>query len=708
MTVTEERQKARLGQLKKAGPLPKTRGYAHIHAAPMLSFQSNTPLQDLPPVPSATARVGRLARLVNWLRGRDPVHFHAEVQAEVEKYRRAEKAIRESQELLDAIIDHSAAVINETRRSESRQLAHLERLNLLDQITSAIGERQDLRSIFQVAVGSLEDHMPVDFSCICTYDAVRGLLTLSQMGARSITLAAGMGMDRQFGILVELNGLSRCVAGTLMHEPDIRYSAFPFPRRLAAGGLGSLVLAPLVSEQRVFGVLLAARRGTSAFSSADCEFLRQLSSHVALAAYQARLYEDLRTAYDDLRQTQQAVLQQERLRALGQMAGGIAHDINNAISPVAIYTETLLENEPGLSDRARSYLEIISRAIGDVAATVSRMREFSREREPQAALTAVGLNQMVQQVIDHTHARWSDMAQQRGAAIDLRTDLASALPDVMGIESEIREALVNLVFNSLDAMPEGGKLVLRTRVETALAGAKAGTHASVRLDVIDTGAGMSEEVRRRCVEPFFTTKGERGTGLGLAMVYGVAQRHDARVEIESSPGAGTMVSLCFPLPEVAPKRAGDAARQSRPVAPQRILVVDDDPMLLRSLCESLRADGHSVTGAAGGQAGIGAFHSALHNHAAGVPGAHPFDVVMTDLGMPHVGGREVAREVKAASPGTPVILLTGWGQHLSDSGENPPHIDHVLGKPPRIVELRAVLAQVGEKPALPHLQRSIS
>src|SRR6202043_2374319 len=188
-------------------------------------------------------------------------------------------------------------------------------------------------------------------------------------------------------------------------------------------GLHSLVLAPLLVENRVFGVLVVARVAAEAFSSAECEFLRHLSEHVALAAHQAQLYEALQRAYDDLHQSQQAVMQQERLRALGQMASGIAHDINNAISPIALYTESLLEREPGLSDRARGYLVTIQRAIDDVARTVARMREFYREREAQLTLERVNVNRAVQQVIELTRPRWGDLPQQRGAMVDLRTEL---------------------------------------------------------------------------------------------------------------------------------------------------------------------------------------------------------------------------------------------------------------------------------------------
>ncbi|MGA2871864.1 MAG: histidine kinase dimerization/phospho-acceptor domain-containing protein, partial [Verrucomicrobiota bacterium] len=226
---------------------------------------------------------------------------------------------------------------------------------------------------------------------------------------------------------------------------------FPFPQRLARGGLRSLVAAPLMVESQVFGVLIAARRQPDSFSSGECEFLRQLSEHVGLAAHQAQLYEALQRAYDDLRQTQQAVMQQERLKALGQMASGIAHDINNAISPVALYTESLLEKEPNLSPRARDYLQTIQHAIEDVTHTVARMREFYRQRETQMTLVPVKLNQLIQQVIDLSRARWSDMPQQRGVFIKMETDFMAELPSIQGVESEIREALVNLVFNAVDA-----------------------------------------------------------------------------------------------------------------------------------------------------------------------------------------------------------------------------------------------------------------
>jgi signal transduction histidine kinase len=573
-------------------------------------------------------------------------------------------------------------LIDDRSRSGIKLRSQLERVSLLDQITRAIGTRQDLKSILQVVIGRLEENLPVDLCCICLYDRVQNSLTVTSVGLQSGALATELALTQQSRIDIDENGLSRCVTGKLVYEPDVSSINYAFPRRLAKGGLRSMVAAPMQVESEVFGVLIAARRAPNAFSSADCEFLRQLTEHVALAAHQAQLYSSLQQAYEDLRTTQLAVTQQERLRALGQMASGIAHDINNALSPVALYTESLLENEPGLSTRAREFLEIIERSIDDVSHTVARMREFYRQREPQATLSPVYLNNLLQQAIDLTRARWNDMPQQRGIVIKAEVDVVPDVPMIMASESEIRDALVNLIFNAVDAMPEGGKLILRTRFRESDAGSD--MPGMVHLEVTDTGVGMDEETRKRCLEPFFTTKGERGTGLGLAMVFGVIERHSGEIEIESQQGQGTTVRLSFPVATATTAPRQLVASGVRPTG-MRVLVIDDDPLLIKSLREILENDGHIVTTASGGQAGIDAFRAART----------PYSLVITDLGMPYVDGRKVAASIKASSPSMPVVLLTGWGARMVADGEKPPHVDHILSKPPKLRELRQTLARFG-------------
>lgn len=275
---------------------------------------------------------------------------------------------------------------------------------------------------------------------------------------------------------------------------------------------------------------------------------------------------------------------------------------------------------------------------------------------------------------------------QKGVVITMQPNLASDLPDIMGSETEIRDALTNLVFNAVDAMPEGGRLVLRTRYEHPGVEPQAENAPAVHVEVSDTGVGMDEETRRRCLEPFYTTKGERGTGLGLAMVYGMIQRHSAEINIDSSVGQGTTVRLSF-----IPAQTTLITAQDTPAGPAtrhlRVLLVDDDPLLLKSVKEVLDADGHTVVAADGGQNGIETFQTANRS-------GQPFSLVITDLGMPYVDGRKVATAVKTESPQTPVVLLTGWGRRLIAENDTPPHVDRILSKPPKLAALRTALAEL--------------
>jgi CheY-like chemotaxis protein/anti-sigma regulatory factor (Ser/Thr protein kinase) len=307
------------------------------------------------------------------------------------------------------------------------------------------------------------------------------------------------------------------------------------------------------------------------------------------------------------------------------------------------------------------------------------MREFYRPREAQSTLVATDLSRIAREVIDLSRVRWRDVPQERGIVIDLHAELAQPLPSMLGTEGEIRDALTNLIFNAVDAMPGGGVLTVRTRADA--------DPRIVKLEVCDTGVGMDEETKRHCLEPFFTTKGERGTGLGLAMVYGMVERHNAELEIDSEPGSGTTVRIKFPAAVTASDGTTRVPALPEALGSLRILIVDDDPLIIESLRATLESDGHQVTAADGGQAGIDAVLGAQQR-------GERYSVVITDLGMPYVDGRRVAAAVKTASPATPVILLTGWGQRLLDEKDVPVHVDRVLNKPPRLRELRSALAEL--------------
>jgi signal transduction histidine kinase/CheY-like chemotaxis protein len=402
-----------------------------------------------------------------------------------------------------------------------------------------------------------------------------------------------------------------------------------------------------------------------------------------------RLTEGVQKAYDELRRTQQVVVQQERLRALGQMASGVAHDVNNALSPIVAYSELLLTTVPDLSENARHYLETINKSGDDIAHIVARMREFYRRRSDSEPLTKVNLNLIIEEAIELTRPRWRDVSQREGISIHIEHEFESDLPLLLSDPTELREALFNLIFNAVDALPQGGTINLVTRsVIRPARGENLPPERQIQVEVRDNGVGMDEKTRQHCLEPFFSTKATRGgTGLGLAMVYGMMQRHEGTIEIDSAPGRGTSVRLSFPIREKTSPAAESPALQVNQKRSLRILCIDDESQIQELLKNCLTSLEHRVTTASSGKQGVEMFRAAIRKK-------QPYETVITDLGMPDIDGHQVARTIKAESPGTPVIMMTGWGSVMKDDGEIVSGVDAVVGKPPRIVELNNLLLKL--------------
>jgi CheY-like chemotaxis protein len=244
--------------------------------------------------------------------------------------------------------------------------------------------------------------------------------------------------------------------------------------------------------------------------------------------------------------------------------------------------------------------------------------------------------------------------------------------------------MTNLILNAADAIPSGGTLTVRTAAGVRDPVSGAVTH--VLLEVHDSGMGMDEETRKHCLEPFFSTKGQRGTGMGLAMVYGVMERHEGTIEVQSELGRGTIVKLAFPIRKLTHGGTLEAPAEES-VKPLHILCIDDEPLLRELLRDILERDGHRVQVADSGPTGIDVFRTAMHRRS-------PFDVVITDLGMPYFDGRQVAKVLKRESPATPVVMLTGWGAFMKEDGDVPAQVDGVLSKPPRSNEIRETLRRL--------------
>jgi signal transduction histidine kinase len=353
----------------------------------------------------------------------------------------------------------------------------------------------------------------------------------------------------------------------------------------------------------------------------------------------------------------------EDLRALGETVGGLAHNFNNSLAAILAYTELMLRESE--SEAARRRLIVIRDVALEASATVRKLQEFV-SRQPQVAFGPVGLPAVIAEALELTAPRWRDEAERKGTVIAVTQDM-EALPPVEGNAFELRDALVRLINNAVDAMPRGGSLAIRAASEAS---------GWVVVEVRDSGIGMSEEMRRRLAEH------ARGlqSGQGLAHVYDIVERHGGSVAIDSEIGKGTTVRLRLHASrfQIIPASEGPTERQTPPEQAARVLLVDDDPRLLTVLSDVLRSEGHAITVAANGEEALAVFDPAAH------------DVVITDLGMPRMNGWEVAERIKTRSPATAVFILTGWGEGVS-AHESMQFVDRVIAKP---VSAEALLEQL--------------
>src|SRR5216683_4332184 len=398
-----------------------------------------------------------------------------------------------------------------------------------------------------------------------------------------------------------------------------------------------------------------------------------LASQAGVAIQNARLFQELGTALQEVEASQKQLVQAERLSALGEMAAGVAHDFNNLLAVVVGRAEILLAK--GQDPNVARDIEIIRTAAWDGAHTVRRIQEFTRTRQTRPA-GRVDIPELLRDVVELTRSRWKDEAQSRGVSYEVRVEGGPALP-VAGISAELREVFMNLLINGLDAMPGGGQFVFRISDDAN----------TVIVAAEDTGSGMSEETRRRVLEPFFTTKGARGTGLGLAVSWGIVKRHGGPIQFERTLGMGTVFMVRLPVSAEEPTAE---ARESVPrtVGAAHVLVIDDEPEVRSVLREMLMSFGYTVVEAASGEEGLACCESA------------PVDVILTDISMPGMSGWDVADACRRRFPHVPLGFVTGWGDRLDQETTLRSGVRFVLSKPFGPLDVQALVAGV-LPPSLP-------
>jgi signal transduction histidine kinase/CheY-like chemotaxis protein len=431
----------------------------------------------------------------------------------------------------------------------------------------------------------------------------------------------------------------------------------------------SLISVPLTWSGDVIGAITLRNSERKIFAQEDLEILTIFARQVADAIENARLYEKLEKAYDELSTTQDRLIMAEKLRALGDMAGGVAHDFNNILGTILGRIQLVGRkiNDPEIAPE----LQAIEKATLEGRATVRRLQDFTHVSS-RSEYERVDLRDVVREAIETTSPAWKSTAHKKGVTIELHTDL-QVIPTIEGNREELREAVSNVILNAVDALPRGGNIWIGTRQ----------SDDRVVVRIADDGIGMDDNTKDKMFFPFYSTKGTRGSGMGLSIVYGIMYRHQAEISVETSPGKGAEFIFKFGITENAEQRV-IANAPSEEKSSLKILLVDDDPALLGVVEDMIDYLGHTCSKTDSGREAIEML------------GREAFDMVVTDLGMPDVNGWDVAGFCKRERPDMPVVLISGWGAQIDDR-EARERVDAVLAKPFRIEEFEETINSVFSK-----------
>lgn len=581
----------------------------------------------------------------------------------------------------------------------------LTRMRLLNQVAQAAAGSLDLEEIFALALRELDRHLPLQIGAVWIIDEAEqkacqsrgdvagscepdvaarsqprtGSPALCQqavpfdVSAASLTLIASsavfgvdsqtLGLEAGLRLRIDETPFATCLSDRQAVYADLRRPVGRNNRLaedLANGGATSFFAVPLRAGDRTVGVLQSVCTRPSGFTNEQIQLLYLVADLLGPAISNCRLFDCLSNAYEELRMTQSHLIQAEKMRALGELAAGMAHDFNNSLCAVLGFLElSLLDKD--LPATCRRYLESSRTCALDAAQTVHRVQDFARWRRKEMTVELVDPNVLVRQTLELSRHKWDRLALAGKATITVE-QYTEATARVSGSSAELREVLTNFVFNAVDAMPNGGTLVVKTW----------NTDRDVFLSVQDTGVGINEQVRRRLFEPFFTTKGERGNGMGLSVSFGIIQRHNGEITVESVPNCGSTFTVRLPAaPEPAEeeKTAPVEALPGAACGSLRVLIVEDEESIRRFLAAGLTQLGHRPRLTADAHEALAAFAE------------EPFDVVLTDLGLPGVSGEDVARQIAERAPHVPVVLLTGWADQIKADQKPVAGVRLILGKP---------------------------
>ena len=550
----------------------------------------------------------------------------------------------------------SASMSEKRSKEQGEKLAAL--LELSTHIYSSLNYKEVLQKAVKLSMEIVGASGGTIFILEKEEDVLVPLLTIDELheeAINSMRLKPGQGLT---------GGVAQTGVGMISNHSESD------PRSIQVPGTPvepeSLISVPLTWSGEVIGVITLRNNVGKIFVQEDIEILTIFARQTADAIENAKLYEKLEKAYEELSTTQDHLIMAEKLKALGDMAGGVAHDFNNILGTLLGRVQLLQKkiDNPEL----RRELESIEAATLEGRTTVRSLQDFthlsSRSQHAKA-----DLNKVIREAIENTSPAWKSTAQKAGVTIKLHSDLMT-VPMVKGSHDELREAVSNVILNSVDALPEGGNIWISTGVSDGKA----------FLRIADDGIGMDENTKSKMFFPFFSTKGKKGSGMGLSMVYGIMFCNQADISVKSSPGEGAEFTFNFSLPE---ETELDRPVDKPSVKPSnlKILLVDDEVSLLDVVGDMMDYMGHTCRKADGGRVALEILEE------------EEFDLVVTDLGMPEVGGWEVAQLCRNKYPHMPVILISGWGAQL-DGDEALQRVDAVLAKPFRMEEFEEIINSV--------------
>ncbi|MCJ7784458.1 MAG: GAF domain-containing protein, partial [Desulfobacterales bacterium] len=424
-------------------------------------------------------------------------------------------------DLLYNFAHHAAIAIGNAKLYED-SLAKIRQLTILYEIGKTLSSTLDLDDLFKKALELLKDRFGYAACSILLLDRAEDELYIKQVTGRNLEEVK----KRRFR--VGIDGIVGWVAktGELVYAPDVSKDSRYIPGN---SSIKSEAAFPLKVRDQLFGVLDIESDELYGFDEEDLKTLSSFASQMSISIENAQLFSDLKQTLQELRQAQDQVVQAEKLRAMGELASGVAHDFNNVLAVVLGNTQLLLHQLEHLGpEEIREGLKVIERSSKDGAETIRRIQEFTGVRRDREFIS-LSLNEIVTEVVNITQPRWRDQTQKKGVQIELTTHLGD-IPLIMGNPSEVREVLTNIIFNAVDAMSKGGKLTVTTQPQA---------EDWVEVRIADTGIGMTEDVKKRVFDPFFTTKGVTNSGLGMSVSYGIVKRHGGEILIESEPGKGT-------------------------------------------------------------------------------------------------------------------------------------------------------------------------